>query len=250
MAFSEDRYLGGRIIARQPIEGFRSGTDAVMLAAAVQAKVGEELFEMGSGVGVASLCVAARVADCHITGTEIAPALVTLASENARANKLEERVRFEVADVFQLPARLRREFDHVFCNPPFHHGAGEMSSNEDRARALSDRAGLGNWMKAAFARVKSDGTLTVILRTDRLAEAIQAMPQHGVAVFPLWARVGEVAKRVILQFWKNSRAPLVLYPGLVLHGSDGRYTPEADAVLRDAASLILPSCSTMTRVRG
>jgi tRNA1(Val) A37 N6-methylase TrmN6 len=239
MAFSDDSFLGGRVIARQPIEGFRSGTDAVILAAAVPAKRGEELFEPGSGAGMASLCLAERVADCRITGIEIAPELVALANENARANELADRVRFEAADVFHLPGHLRREFDHVLCNPPFHHSAGEMSPNEERARALSDREGLGNWMKTAFARVKSDGTLTVILRADRLAEALAGMPQHGVAVFPLWAHVGEVAKRVILQIRKNSRAPLVLHPGLVLHGSDGRYTREADAVLRDVASLAL-----------
>ena len=239
MDITEDGFLGCRILARQPVEGFRSGTDAVMLAAAVPASTGDEVLELGSGAGVASLCLVSRVADCRVTGIDIAPELAALGNENARANKLEECARFEAANVFQLPVHLRREFEQVFCNPPFHHGAGDASPNENRARAVSDREGLVNWIKAGFARVKPDGALTVMLRADRLAEALAAAPQTGTAVFPLWPRAGEPAKRVIVQFRKNSRAPFALHPGLVLHGADGRYTPEADAVLRDGVSLAL-----------
>jgi len=239
MEVTEDGFLGRRIVARQPRAGFRSGTDAVMLAAAVPAKAGNNILELGCGVGIASLCLAARVADCCITGVEIARGLVALAKENARANGLEQRVRFEEADAFQLPKHLRRCFAHVFCNPPFHQNAGEVSPNPDRARALSDREGLGNWITTGLARVVPGGTLTAILRADRLAEALRSLPREGISIFPLWPRPGEAAKRVILQVEKNSHAPLRLGAGLVLHDEKERYTPKADAVLRNAASLAL-----------
>ena len=239
MDISEDRFLGGRIVARQPVEGFRSGTDAVMLAAAVPAKVGDDALELGCGVGTASLCIGTRVPKCRITGVEIAPELVALANENARVNKLDDRVRFEEADVFQLPRHLREEFEHVLCNPPFHEIAGEISPNADRARALSDREGLGNWIGVAFARVGSGGTLTVILRADRLAEVLGAVPPNGVSIFPLWPRRSEPAKRVIVQIRKGSHAPLHLLSGLILHDNESHYTPEADAVLRGQTSLAL-----------
>ena len=239
MEFSQDGFLGGRITVRQPLEGFRSGTDALMLAAGVAASTNDEVLELGSGTGVASLCVAWRVADCRVTGVEIASDLVTLAEENARANGLDRRVRFEQADVLNLPKQLRGSFDHVLCNPPFHPGTGEVSPNANRARALSDRDEFAAWIAAGFARVAAGGTLTLIMRADRLGEALQAGPQHGIVVFPLWPRSTEPAKRIILQIQKNSRAPLVVLPGLVLHDEHGRYTPEADAVLRGGASLAL-----------
>lgn len=239
MHFSEDAFLGGRILARQPRDGFRSGTDAVMLAAAIPAQTGDAVLELGCGVGVASLCLAARVVDCRITGIDIAPELIALANENARVNSFERYVRFESADALHVPEYLRKDFHHVFCNPPFHLSAGELSPNANRARALSDREGLDKWIRSGFARVVAGGTLTVILRADRLGEALSAAPHHGVTIFPLWPRVGESAKRVVVQISKNSRAPLRFLPGLVLHSDRGRYTPEADAVLRDAASLAL-----------
>ena len=38
---------------------------------------------------------------------------------------------------------------------------------------------------------------------------------------------------------KGSRAPLTLLPGFVLHGEDGAFTPQAQAILRDGAALRL-----------
>lgn len=241
MEFSGDRFLGGRVVARQPREGFRSGTDAVLLAAAVPANGGDEILELGCGVGVASFCLVARVPDCRVTGIEIAPELVALANDNACANGMADRVHFEIADALRLQGRVRQDYHHVFCNPPFHQSTGDVSPNTDRARALCDREGLDHWIKSAFARVSAGGTLTIILRADRLGEALRTAPHLGVCVFPLWPRAGEPAKRILLQVCKNSNARLRLATGLVLHDDLGRYTRQADAILRDAASLALAS---------
>ncbi|HUJ48233.1 MAG TPA: methyltransferase, partial [Rhizomicrobium sp.] len=127
MAVNADEFLGGRILVRQPERGFRSGLDAVMLAAAVPAQAGHRVLELGSGAGVASLCLASRVSACDVTGAEIDPVLVQLGNENSAGNRLADRVRFVAADIADLPGGLRREFDHVFCNPPFHGDDGERS---------------------------------------------------------------------------------------------------------------------------
>jgi tRNA1(Val) A37 N6-methylase TrmN6 len=234
---TEDRFLDGRIAIRQPENGFRSGLDAVMLAAAVPARGGDAVLELGSGAGVASLCLAARVEGCEIAGVEIDSALADLATANAFANDLP--VRFVRGDVFDLPAELRRDFTHVFCNPPFHGGAGETSPDEARARALHDGGRLGDWLAQGLKRTVSNGSFTTILRADRVAEALAALPQTGVALFPLWPKQGVAAKRAILRVAKDSRAPLEILPGLVLHESNGRYTEAAEDVLRDGKALDL-----------
>jgi tRNA1(Val) A37 N6-methylase TrmN6 len=236
---TEDRFLNGRVIVRQPVRGFRSGLDAVMLAAAVPASSGDEILELGSGAGVASLCLAARVPVCSILGVEIDSALVEIANANARANGVGARIRFIANDALAPPEELRRSFAHVFSNPPFHGSDGETSPDVSRERALHDDGRLADWLTAGLKRVVSGGSFTAIIRADRLAEALSALSERGVTIFPLWPRVGEPAKRVILQATKGSRAPTTLLAGLVLHESDGRYTREADAILRDGASLAL-----------
>ncbi len=233
-----DAFLNGLVAVRQTRTGFRAGLDAVMLAAVVPAGAGDAVLELGAGAGTASLCLAARVPDCTVTGVEIDPLLASLANDNAQANGMAARVRFVACDVFDLPQDLKREFAHVLCNPPFHDG-GEVSPDAARDRALRDRGELGAWMETGLKRTISGGTLTAIVRSDRMSEALARLPERGVTIFPLWPRSGEPAKRIILQTRKGSRAASVLLPGLVLHNEDGSYTPAAESVLRDAAPLVV-----------
>lgn len=229
-----DRFLDGRLTIRQPQHGFRAGLDAVMLAAAVPAAEGEAL-ELGAGVGTASLCLAARTG-LRVCGVEIDPDLVALAAANAAANGLD--VRFVAADALALPAELRRDFDAVFCNPPFY--AGDAASPEPgRARAKMDGGTLPRWLAAGLKRTRAQGTFTALIAADRLGEALSALPVRGVGIIPLWPRAGQPAKRIVLQVRKTSRRPTVLHPGLILHDGAG-YTPQADAILRGRETLAFP----------
>lgn len=229
-------FLDGRVRVTQPQTGFRSGLDAVMLAAAIPASSGQTGLELGSGVGTASLCLAARVPGLTLTGVEIDSALVALARDNAAANG--SGVGFVPGDIFRLPPELKRDFDQVFCNPPF-HGEGLASPDAARATALMDHGSFSDWLKLGLQRTVSGGFFTTILRTDRLNEALAALPERGVCALPLWPRAGEVPKRVIVQARKGSRAPFALLPGLVLHEESGAWTNESEAVLRRGEALAL-----------
>lgn len=238
---SLDKFLGGRLTIRQAVEGYRAGLDAVLLAAAVPAETGDRVLELGSGAGAASLCLAARVGEISVVGVEQNEALAGLASENALLGGFAGRVSFVRADVFEMPDFLKRDFEHVFCNPPFHGEEGAAPPLPDKRAAMRDEGRLGDWMELGFKRTASGGAFTAILRADRLGEALARLPDRGVAIFPLWPRAGEPAKRVILQARKNSRAAPALLAGLVLHAADGSFTPAAEAILRGGASLALDS---------
>lgn len=236
---TNDHFLGGRLTIKQLAQGFRAGLDAVMLAAAVPARESDNVLELGSGAGVASLCLAARAPGVAITGAEVESSLVGLSNGNATTNQLGDRVVFVTVDVLDLPADMKRDYDHVFSNPPFHGADGERSPDGSRAIATHDDGMLTEWLSVGIKRTASGGTFTCIVRADRLGEALAALPATGVRVFPLWPRVGETAKRIIIQARKGSRAPLELLAGLVLHKEDGSYTEEADAVLRGQKGLTL-----------
>jgi tRNA1(Val) A37 N6-methylase TrmN6 len=235
--FTEDGFLDSRIRVRQFSRGFRPGLDAVILAAAVPAQSGDAVLELGSGTGVASLCLGSRVQDCAITGIEIDPDLVPLANENAAANGMSDRVTFVRADALKLHSKFRTSFNHVFCNPPFHDSEGKTSPDASRALALQDSGDFAHWLETGVRRTASNGSFTVILRADRFKEALRALPDGGLSIFPLWPKRDAPAKRVLIQLKRGKRTPLTLLPGLVLHQDDGRYTPEADAILRGSAAI-------------
>ena len=231
-----DTFLDGRVKITQPESGFRSGLDAVMLAAAVPARPGDSALELGAGSGAASLCLEARVPGIQITAVERDTELAGLGRANAAANNA--NAQFLAADIFALPPALKRDFDLVFCNPPF-HGEGQASPDAARAAALMDDGRLRDWLRLGLQRTVSGGYFTVILRADRLNQALAALPEKGLCAFPLNPRAGEAPKRVIVQARKGSHAPFALLSGLVLHQADGAWTPEAEAVLRRGSALAL-----------
>jgi tRNA1Val (adenine37-N6)-methyltransferase len=242
---SEDRFLDGRLSVRQPRVGYRAATDPVLMAAAVPARTGEAVLELGCGAGVASLCLAARVPGLRLTGVEVQPDYAALARENATRNGLT----FEVieADVAALPkALLDRSFDHVMINPPWYRPDAPPARDAGRDKALREATPLAVWVTAGLRRLRPGGRLTVIQQTARLPALLTALDGlASIRVLPLAARVGRPAKRMIVQARKSGRSPLVLLAPLVLHAAprhlrDGDdMTPEAEAILRAGEALPL-----------
>lgn len=234
-----DDFLGGRLKIEQPAKGHRSGSDAVLLAAAVPAKGGDQIAELGAGVGVALFCLLARVAGTSGVGIEIDADAVELAGRNAARNAMEDRARFQTADLrLRLAALKPGSFDHVIANPPFFvDRAGTLSNQAGRAKARASAEGdLDLWTRRAADLLRHGGMFTLILRSERLADGLVALGQRfgGIEILPL--RTGAASDRVILQARKGSRAPLTLAAEIVLQ-ENGRYLPAIQKVLREVAPL-------------
>lgn len=243
---TEDGFLGARLRILQPAKGFRAGIDSVFLAAAVPCAPGETVFEAGIGPGVAALCLLARVPGIHVTGIEIAARHAELCAENARRNGFAPALRVVHGDLREA-ARIGAPgmpepgaFSHAMANPPFHEdGRSTPSPHPLKAQAHGFRPeDMGIWIRVLHAMLAARGTLTLVQRAEMLAPMLAAMEGRfgGIRAAPLFPREGAPASRVLLQAAKGSRAPLRLLPGLVLHGADGRFTPEAEAVLRHGAA--------------
>ena len=233
----------------QPKGGHRAGSDAVFLAAAVPARAGMRVLDVGAGVGVAGLCVLARVPSAELTAIEIDARLCALAAKNAERNGFGDKVDVVNADV-TAPGKSRRatgllseSYDQVIANPPF-HAEGKVRAAPDRGRATAhvmNREGLAGWVRFFAAMAVPKALLTLIHRPDCLGELLPLLAGRfgDIAVFPLFPKWGEPATRIIVQAEKGSRAGLSLLPGLVLHEADGSYTAEAEAVLRGGEALDL-----------
>ncbi len=235
---TEGTLLGGRVRFAQPVQGYRVAIDPVLLAAAVPAAPGQHVLEGGLGAGAAALCLLARVPGACVTGIEIDPTLAAIAARNAAAN--EAALTVETADLLRF---RQGRFDHAMANPPYQRSdSGSASPVPSRRRADREATpdALAAWVGALSRRLTPRGTLTLVLPAARLSDAAQAMRAAGlgaIVLLPLWPHAGEAANRVLLQGRKAARGPDRVLPGLVLHQADGRFTPDAQAVLRDGAPL-------------
>ena len=240
---SHDAFLCGRLHLWQPVAGYRAATDPVLLAAACPAKPGNSVLDLGCGVGAAALCLATRVPDLSLSGLELQDSYAALARRNAAENGHEFQV--ETGDLTQMPASLKRDFDHVIANPPYYPNSGTPSPHKSRDTALRAETPIGLWVQTASRRLRPGGWLTLIAGADSLPDILTSLaPGLGSAsVLPLAPREGRPALRILLRARKTGRAafrllaPFVLHHGPAHDGDRESYTTRANAVLRQAADL-------------
>jgi len=241
--FTLDGLLGGGVRLLQPRRGYRVAIDPVMLAAAVPAHAGDTVLDLGCGVGAAALCLARRVADVTLVGLEIQLELVELARRNAVLNRIAERFTVHAGDLMAPPAALTAmRFDHVMANPPFRAAAGaDPSPIRSKATATVEGAAtLAHWLAACFGFLRPGGCVTLIHSPDRLheIETCLAAEPGAMDVLVLHPKAGAAPKRVIVRFRPRRPPARRMLAALVLHESDGRYTPETERILR--AGMALP----------
>ncbi|MDP3855270.1 tRNA1(Val) (adenine(37)-N6)-methyltransferase [Phenylobacterium sp.] len=239
---SEDRLLGGRVLLRQALGGYRAGLDAALLAATCDCARGARVLEAGCGAGGALLAAAIRRPEARFTGLERDAAAAALARENVEANGLAGRVAILDGDV-ALPFKALglAPFDAVMANPPFFDdpAALRVPAPAKRDAWMAD-GGLSTWTGFLLKAVREGGTITLIHRADRLADILALLaPKAGsFQVRPVHAHADAPAKRVLVRAIKTGKAPLQLLPALVLHPREGaKHTPEAEAILRGEADL-------------
>lgn len=240
-----DKFLGGKLRIHQPKYGHRAGVDPVLLAAAVDAKSGQSVLELGGGVGVVSLCLGWRVPGLELTALEIQADYGELAQRNACENQIEMNV--VTADIADLPFEIRQQsFDHVVANPPYYQrGQGTAATDAGRETSLAGETPLAVWVEVATKRLKPGGLLTFIQKADRLHDLLYSMDRRlgSVIVKPLAPRVGRAAELVIIQAKKGGRARFRLLAPEVMHQGDRHerdgdsYSPRIAAILRSGAPL-------------
>ncbi|MFA5121288.1 tRNA1(Val) (adenine(37)-N6)-methyltransferase [Zavarzinia sp.] len=238
MTETEDRLLGGRLRLLQPTEGYRAAIDPVLLAAFTEAPAGGSVLDLGCGTGAALLCLAARRPDLHLTGIDGDQGSLALAARSAALNGMAERVTLERRAIEDgIP---RQTFDAVMTNPPYlAAGRGSHPHESRRDAHMEGGADLPRWLDEAIKALKPGGRLTLVHRADRLPEILALAEGRlgALEILPLWPKAGQEAKRVLVAGRAGRKTPARLLSGLVLHGPDGAFTPEAEAVLRSGAAL-------------
>jgi len=231
--------LDKRIALAQHEEGFKTSIDAVLMAAACPAHEGENILDLGCGVGSASFAALERVQNTRLSGIDILPEVIEIAKHNANRNDMNERTRFACIDIRDFEDL---SFDHVICNPPFMN-AGEHTQSPSAAKATAmgfgeDDMDLKDWVDCAYRSITGQGSLTMIHRADQVDEIIRCMGKRfgAIEIIPLWPKAGQDAKRVIVRARKNRRSAARICGGLTLHSEAG-YTVEAEKILRNMAPI-------------
>ena len=227
----DDLQRGGLRILQRP-DGFRFGTDAVLLADFANVKRGERVCDVGTGTGVLPLLLSARSEETTFTAFEIQPEVADMAQRSVQINGLEERIRVLCADCREAAALVGHEgHDLLVTNPPYTaQGAGLVSPEKTRALSRSDsEISIEEWMIACGRLLKNGGRLCCVFPAPRFLQLCDAM--RGGKVEPkrvrfVCARADAAPKLVLVEGLKGGRPGLHMQPMLITHDEKGGFTQE------------------------
>lgn len=232
---TKDQFLRGQFELIQPVQGHRSGLDALLLAATVPDEGEGSILDLGAGSGAVGFAVASRAENCRVTLVETD---LPSCERAARGLKLDtnadfasrvEVLRCNVAELARN--RAPEAYDVVLANPPFNGDHYRSSPNGDRARAHDgDRKTVQAWWQVAARMVRPHGTVTFILRAEAWLDSDLPRVLGDVRLLPIHPKATAPASRIIVSARKGRRARPSILPGLVLHEHDGRFTPSANRI--------------------
>ena len=232
-----DDFLNGKIKLRQSLKGLRATSDAVLAAAAVKAKQGDSVLDVGAGNGVIGFCIGARM-PIHLTALEVQENLVQLIQENAILN--DHKITVIQTDLFQGTDPLKgQQFHHVVTNPPFYDTTGLSRQNKEQEIAYAAHFNLNNWIFYCLKHIRAKGTFTMIHRPEMLTSILATLEQKlgAIEIIPIYSKAGQNAKRIIVRGILGSKKPTTIHPPLILHTQTNKPTASANKLLRDGKEL-------------
>lgn len=165
----------------QPEDGFRLGTDSVLLAQFLSLPPQARVADLGAGCGTLGLLLCARDKAVSVVGVELDEGAHRAALENIWENALSQRLTAVLGDVREIKTLLKAgSFDCVIANPPyFPAGSGKISQRNAMARS-EETLPLGDLCAAAAWLLPYGGRFALVHRPERLCDIFCAMRENGM----------------------------------------------------------------------
>ena len=217
---------------KQFVDGYCFTSDAVLLANMTRCSAGDTIVDFGSGNGVISLLLSAKLPCKKIIGIEFQQDVASLAQENVKFNNLEDRITIINDDILNAPELLGKEsVEVVVCNPPyFAKTSGEKRESKQIALSRHESTcSLANLVSSASKILKFGGEFYIIHKTSRMAEVISEcsnvglIPKNLTLIYP---KISKKADTFVLRCKKNGKHGLDV-DKLTVYDEDGNMTQEA-----------------------
>ncbi len=224
LKITEDRFLNGLMVLKQPAKGHRIGLDAVLLSEFAPSGA-HHVADFGAGVGAVGIAYALNNLQANVVLVERDAEIAALANENLSLNGLSERILICEADLFapaktrELAGLLPHSVDLVLSNPPFLDASQTRASPNDKRRTAHTLEGgtLDDWLRAAASILKPNGVLAMIHRADELHTILNALNGRfgGVEITPVYTSSDQPASRILVKAVLGSRKKLEIMPAFL-----------------------------------
>jgi tRNA1Val (adenine37-N6)-methyltransferase len=229
--------LGGRLRIVQPVCGYRSSVEAILLARFARPRGRDRVLDLGAGCGAISIIIAAIERPREVVALEIQPELAAMAARGAALNQL-GTVTCVCADLRErwIDGLAPGSFDYVVANPPYHAlRTGRESPNPGRRVARGGGgASLADFIAAASRYASHGAKAAFIFRASRSAELIAELKAQAIEpkrIRFVHPRRAAAATTILVEARKGGGVEAEIEPPLFLYAAAGVYSDEARELL-------------------
>lgn len=175
--------LDGNYQIIQKKNGFRFGTDAVLLARFSENAVCSSMLDLCTGSGIVPLLFSMKN-DCpNIHGLEIQKDIAFMAERSVGLNRLDDRIKITCGDLNEWDKYYKkRSFDVITCNPPYiKAGAGLKSDNDTKIISRHEVfCNLEDVIRVSSMLLKQRGHFYIVHKPSRLADIFYFMRKYNI----------------------------------------------------------------------
>lgn len=170
---------GMKIIQKK--DGFKFGTDAVLLSDFAKDFPSKHTLDLCSGTGIIAFLLYGKSKTKKFTTVEIQEEMAKMAEKSVMLNGLSENIRVICADLKNAVTLFgKRQFDLITCNPPY---IRDGITNENDAKTISRHevlCTLEDIINVSSQLMKTNGRLAIVHRPSRIAELLYLMKKYKV----------------------------------------------------------------------
>jgi tRNA1(Val) A37 N6-methylase TrmN6 len=231
----DDLQLNGlRII--QKSDGFRYGSDAVLLSNYVKVPANVKVADLGTGTGIIPLLLSAKTKAAHITGIEIQPDMAEMAKRSVALNHLENKIEIVQGNFLNAAEWFgSSSFDAIVTNPPYTKPGGGLVNPTD-AKAISRHeihCTLEQLLTVSSRLLKQYGRFFMIHKPERLVDIFCAMRANKIepkSIRLVHGHRGKPANLVLIYGLKNGNSQVTIEEPLYVYErkEDGCFKQEIE----------------------
>lgn len=230
------QHQGLRIIQKE--QGFRFGTDSVLLADFACPRPGDRVVDLGTGTGILPILMASRQENSTYTAIEIQEEMAEMAARSIRLNGMDDRIEVMTGDFRSAADMLGHgRYSLAVCNPPYGKAGGTLVNMRESERIArhEGECTVEDMAKAAAALIKVGGRLAVVYPAPRALEMMNAMRachMEPKRIRTVHSRADKEPKLILMDAVKGGGSMLHWLPPLILNNDDGTPSDEWKRIYR------------------
>lgn len=226
----------GSLVLIQKKNGFRFGTDAVLLSDFAKDVHSKRTLDLCSGSGIVPILLSHKTQTPEIVGLELQQRVHEMSLRSVSMNKLENRVKLLCGDLKNCTEYFpKRSFELVTCNPPYMKcGSGIECDDLSKHVARHEVAcTLEDVIAAAENMLAVGGHFCMVHRPSRLTDIMFLMRKYAIEpkrlrfVLP---RKDASPTLLLIDGLLRGGTELKILPSLILYNDDGSETDELKSI--------------------